>query len=72
MKEGEKRKVFIHPEYAYGTNGMFPPNSLLTFEIEVLKANTTKAEEQSISKTPEGNSISNEIANMDCFETGVR
>jgi len=72
MKEGEKRRIFIHPEYAYGTSGFLPPNSLLTFEIEVVKANTTKAEEHSLSKTPDGNSISNEIANIDSFETGVR
>ena len=26
-------------ERAYGTNGYLPPNSLLTFEIEVVKAN---------------------------------
>jgi peptidylprolyl isomerase len=72
MKEGEKRRIFIHPEYAYGTSGFIPPNSLLTFEIEVVKANTTKAEEQSISKTPDAGSISNEIANLDSFETAIK
>jgi peptidylprolyl isomerase len=40
MKEGEKRTVFIHPDLAYGTNGYLPPNSLLTFDIEIVKANT--------------------------------
>ena len=39
MKEGEKRTLYIHPEYGYGTQGYLPPNSLLTFEIEVVKAN---------------------------------
>lgn len=39
MREGEKRTVYIHPDFAYGTNGYLPPNSLLTFEIEVVKAN---------------------------------
>ncbi len=39
MKEGEKRTVYIHPELAYGTNGYLPPNSLLTFEVEIVKAN---------------------------------
>lgn len=39
MKEGEKRTLYIHPEYGYGTSGYLPPNSLLTFEIEVVKAN---------------------------------
>lgn len=38
MKEGEKRTLFIHPDLAYGTNGLLPPNSLLTFEIELVKA----------------------------------
>lgn len=39
MKEGEKRTVYIHPDLAYGTNGYLPPNSLLTFDIEIVKAN---------------------------------
>ena len=38
MKEGEKRTIYIHPEYAYGTASSLPPNSLLTFEIEIVKA----------------------------------
>lgn len=38
MKEGEKRRLFIHPEYAYGTSGELPPNSLLIFDVEVVKA----------------------------------
>jgi len=39
MAEGEKRTLYIHPDLAYGTQGILPPNSLLTFEIEVVKAN---------------------------------
>lgn len=39
MKEGEKRTIFIHPDLGYGTSNFFPPNSLLTFEVEVIKAN---------------------------------
>lgn len=38
MKEGEKRRLFVHPDLAYGTNGPLPPNSLLIFDIEVIKA----------------------------------
>jgi len=44
MKEGEKRIVYIHPDLAYGTTGYLPPNSLLTFEVELLKANVPQAE----------------------------
>jgi peptidylprolyl isomerase len=45
MKEGEKRTLFIHPELGYGTNSYLPPNSLLTFEVELVKANTPKPAE---------------------------
>lgn len=56
MKEGEKRTVYIHPELGYGTHGYLPPNSLLTFEIEVLKAQAPQAqpETDSISTSPNG------------------
>lgn len=42
MKEGEKRQIFVHPELGYGTTGHLPPNSLLIFEVEVLKAEAPK------------------------------
>jgi peptidylprolyl isomerase len=51
MREGEKRTVFIHPELAYGTNGYLPPNSLLTFEVEIVKANSEIKDEAEDSKT---------------------
>ena len=38
MKEGEKRRLFIHPELGYGTLGNLPPNALLIFDIEIVKA----------------------------------
>jgi len=41
MKEGEKRTLFIHPELGHGLRDFgcgIPPNSLLIFEIEVVKA----------------------------------
>jgi len=38
MKEGEKRRLFVHPEFGYGRSGQLPPNSLLIFDIEVVKA----------------------------------
>lgn len=40
MKEGEVRTVFIHPTLGYGDTGSLLPNSLLTYEIEILKADT--------------------------------
>lgn len=39
MKEGEKRKLFVHPDLGYGTTGQLSPNALLIFEVEVIKAN---------------------------------
>lgn len=40
MKEGEKRKIFVHPDLGYGATGQLPPNKLLIFEVEVVKANS--------------------------------
>lgn len=42
MKEGEKRRLFVHPDLGYGTSGQLPPNSLLIFDIQLLKADTAK------------------------------
>lgn len=41
MKEGEKRKLFVHPDLGYGKTGHLPPNSLLIFEVEVVEANSS-------------------------------
>ncbi len=42
MHEGEKRKLFIHPDLAYGTSRHLPPNSLLIFDVEVVQATTSE------------------------------
>lgn len=52
MKEGEKRRLFVHPDLGYGTSGQLPPNELLIFEIEVVKANS----DEDKSKTRKDNS----------------
>lgn len=40
MKEGEKRRLYVHPDLGYGTTGQLPPNELLIFDIEAVKANS--------------------------------
>jgi len=52
MKEGEKRTLYIHPEYGYGTQGYLPPNSLLTFEIEIVKATSPEKQEDLLTTEP--------------------
>lgn len=36
MKVGEQRTLYIHPDLAYGEEGVLPPNSLLIFDVEVV------------------------------------
>ena len=45
MKEGEKRRLFVHPEFGYGKGGQLPPNTLLIFDIEVVKAAPSEGEQ---------------------------
>ncbi|MCB1107177.1 MAG: FKBP-type peptidyl-prolyl cis-trans isomerase [Chlamydiia bacterium] len=52
MKEGEKRTIYIHPDLGYGTSGYLPPNSTLVFDIELVKANVTPQQEDSITSIP--------------------
>lgn len=57
MKEGEKRRLFVHPDLGYGTAGQLPPNALLIFDIEVVKAETpnTKSPLANLSKAKNDN-----------------
>lgn len=52
MKGGEKRKVYIHPEFGYGENSSENPNALLIFELEVIKADASM-EAHAASSVPE-------------------
>jgi peptidylprolyl isomerase len=70
MKEGEKRVVYVHPELAYGTSGFLPPNSLLTFEVELVQANGSSLDEDDVQATgTETKKAPSEVADT---ETHVR
>lgn len=47
MKEGEERRLFVHPDLGYGTSGHLAPNSLLIFDVKVVKANAPADNSQS-------------------------
>jgi len=64
MKEGEKRVVYIHPDLGYGTTGYLSPNSLLTFEIEIVEANVQEQIEETMSTNFE-EEISEQIASVE-------
>lgn len=61
MKEGEKRRLFVHPDLGYGTSGQLPPNELLIFDIEVVKANTDDEKaKKSVSKDSDSETSSDD------------
>lgn len=64
MKEGEKRTLYIHPDLGYGTHGYLPPNSLLTFEVEIVKAHAPQNQEANSlsSALPQKGKSSSEVA----------
>ncbi|MDE3055798.1 MAG: FKBP-type peptidyl-prolyl cis-trans isomerase [Verrucomicrobiota bacterium] len=37
MREGEIRRIYIHPEFAYGESDPVQPGSLVIFEVELLE-----------------------------------
>lgn len=65
MKEGEKRTLYIHPELGYGNQGYLPPNSLLTFEIEVVKANSPQDKDALSSNSTSTDEDDEELASED-------
>lgn len=48
MKEGAKWEIFVPPDLGYGpqTRGPIPPNSVLIFEIDLLKVNPPEVQPQ--------------------------
>ena len=50
MKEGEVRRIYVHPDLGYGTDATLPPNSLLSFKVELVKANKPLEKECSENK----------------------
>lgn len=54
MKEGEERKLFVHPDLGYGTTGQLPPNELLIFDIKLVKANAQDEKKSASSVGAEG------------------
>ncbi len=53
MKQGEKRRLFIHPDLAYGTRGDLPPNALLIFDVEVVDVTSPDEKQPKISLAQE-------------------
>lgn len=58
MKEGEKRRLFVHPDLGYGTSGQLPPNELLIFDIEVVKANAEAEKAKGATGSEDKNTLS--------------
>lgn len=48
MSEGEKRTLYIHPDLAYSSMGIFPPNALVIFDVEIVKADVPAEENPSL------------------------
>lgn len=68
MKEGEKRRLFVHPEMGYGTSGQLPPNSLLIFDIEVVKAESPDKETADAFQAKVNEDLDGEVEDEDSQE----
>lgn len=69
MKEGEKRTLYVHPDLGYGTTGHLPPNALLIFEVEVVKANAPEsATSEDADDLTEELSMSDEAEDLDEYD----
>lgn len=64
MKEGEKRRIFVHPDLGYGTTGHLLPNSLLIFDVEVVKA-SAPLEKGAMGNGKNSNDFSDEDDDLD-------
>lgn len=64
MQENEERTIFIHPTLGYKTEGYLPPNSLLIFDVKLIKANAPADVETTSSATvsEKATTTKNEIA----------
>jgi peptidylprolyl isomerase len=60
MKVGEKRTIFIHPEQGYGTSGQLLPNSLLIFEIELVRLDPMPKDE-AVEESGDSDDLSDDI-----------
>lgn len=69
MKEGEKRRLFVHPEMGYGRSGHLSPNSLLIFEIEAVKATSPEKTEGASLDMDDDSDLDDDLDTEDFGET---
>lgn len=54
MREGEKRTIYIHPEFGFGADDFNMPNALLIFEVEIKARASQAAISSDLAETKEG------------------
>jgi peptidylprolyl isomerase len=65
MKEGEERRLFVHPDLGYGTSGHLAPNSLLIFDVKVVKANAPATDDDAANASGDGDDDGIEIVEIE-------